>query len=149
MLARAGGGQAFVPQPPVPSPCFSSPPATYDLPPTVFTIHHSPFGIAAPLVFLPHLPPTTSHPPYSPITNHQSQITNQTRPSPSACHLKPDTWNLHFGILNPVSSTTPPTTLAYLLPPVKRRNVHAAPVLLWHARRCRAHAARQRALSGM
>jgi hypothetical protein len=32
---------------------------------------------------------------------------------------------------------------------VKRRNVHAAPGLLWHARRCRAHTARQRALGGV
>jgi hypothetical protein len=86
MLARAGGGQAFVPQPPVPSPCFSSPPTTYDLPPTVFTIRNcrSPCFSSPPITY--DLPPTV--------------FTIQNCPSPSTCHLKPDTWNLHLGILH-------------------------------------------------
>ena len=78
--------------------------------------------------------PTTVFP------NHQSQIADGK--CPNRCYLKPETWNLHFGILNVSSPTCHlppivfpftlqdcPTTLAYLVGSVKRQEVRFGPIL--------------------
>ena len=168
MLARAGAGQAFDPKSPVPGPwhLFLIPHSLHtslvfiDIP---ASFHHFFKVTAVPPLRgrgdilswatiqakrpagpnSPQTPKAVSSPRGKKEENN-SLFTIQHSPSPSACHLTPES-----RILNPVSCTTPLTTLAYLLSPVKRRNVHAAPALLWHARRCPAHAARRGALGGV